>query len=121
MAVRRTTRSALATRLGSNLAALRKKRNWTQADLAERIGVDTETISRFERGATLPALLTLERLAQSMRVSLTELLTESSTRADDQALTLSAWLSDLGESDRLLILDVTKKLCQHLRSSKRRA
>jgi transcriptional regulator with XRE-family HTH domain len=120
MAVRRKARSALALRLGTSLAAHRKSRNWTQAELAERVGVDTETISRFERGAALPSLLTLERLAHSVRASLTELLTESSVHADDQALTLSAWLSDLPESDRLVVLDLTKRLCQHLRTGRRR-
>jgi transcriptional regulator with XRE-family HTH domain len=120
MAVRRKVRPALAHRLGTGLAAQRKARNWTQAELAERVGVDTETISRFERGAALPSLLTLERLAHAVRVSLAELLTESSVHAGDQALTLSAWLNDLTESDRLVVLDVTKRLCQHLRPGKRR-
>lgn len=120
MAVRRKKRSALAIRLGANLAAKRKNRNWTQAELAERVGVDTETISRFERGATLPSLSTLERLAQTMRTPLIELLTESSIHSDDQAVTLSAWINDLSESDRLVVLDLTKRLCQHLRSNKRR-
>jgi transcriptional regulator with XRE-family HTH domain len=35
----------MARRLGANIAALRKAREWTQSDLAERVGVDTETIS----------------------------------------------------------------------------
>jgi transcriptional regulator with XRE-family HTH domain len=120
MAVRRKARPALAQRLGSSLAAKRKSRNWTQADLAERVGVDTETISRFERGAALPSLVTLEKLAHAIRASLAELLTESSAHADDQALVLSAWLNDLAEQDRMLVLDVTKRLCQHLRTGKRR-
>ena len=97
MAVRRKARPALAERLGASLAAKRKSRNWTQAELAERVGVDTETISRFERGAALPSLVTLEKLAHSIRVTLAELLTESSARADDQALALSAWLNDLSD------------------------
>jgi transcriptional regulator with XRE-family HTH domain len=119
MAVRRkAASSSLALRLGKNLATCRKARHWTQAEFAERVGVDTETVSRFERGAALPSLSTLERLAHVARVSLAELLTESSARPDDQAQTLSAWLSDLGESDRLLVLDVTKRLCQHMRSGK---
>ena len=120
MAVRRTRRSGLATHLGRNIAVLRKQRNWTQSQLAERIGVDTETISRFERGATLPSLMTLERLAQSLKVALPELLAESSSRADDQAVTLSAWLDDLSEPDRVFVLDMTRKLCQHLRSPRRK-
>jgi transcriptional regulator with XRE-family HTH domain len=120
MAARRIARPALARRLGTSLAAKRKSRNWTQADLAERVGVDTETISRFERGAALPSLLTLDRLAHTVRASLAELLTESSAHADDQALILSAWLNDLSEQDRVVVLDVTKRLCQHLRAVKRR-
>ena len=120
MAVPRKMRSALAPRLGSNLAAQRRGRNWTQAELAERVGVDTETISRFERGAALPSLLTLELLARTLRVSLAELLTESSTQVDDQALTLSAWLAGVSEPDRLMVLDVTKRLCQHLRQTHKR-
>lgn len=121
MAERHNARSALATRLGRNLAIQRRTRNWTQAQVAERVGVDTETISRFERGAALPSLLTLDKLARVLRVSLADLLTESSTEPDDQALAVSAWLNDLKETDRIMVLDVTKRLCQHLRPSKRRA
>jgi transcriptional regulator with XRE-family HTH domain len=120
MAVRRKAQSTLAAHLGVNIAEQRKKRDWTQAELAERTSVDTETISRFERGAVLPSLLTLERLTHSLRIPLAELLAESSTRPDNQALTLSAWLNDLDEANRLFVLDVTKKLCQHLRPGKRR-
>src|SRR5438876_9671576 len=57
----------LAKKLGANLAVRRKARKWSQEDLAERMGVATETISRFERGATLPSLVTLQRLGQVLR------------------------------------------------------
>ena len=73
-----------------SIAALRKARNWTQSDLAERVGVDTETISRFERGATLPSLLTLEKISKSLKVGIGELLAESSAQPDALAFTLSA-------------------------------
>ncbi|MBN9425769.1 MAG: helix-turn-helix transcriptional regulator [Burkholderiales bacterium] len=107
----------MSRRLGGNIAALRKARGWTQSSLAERIGVDTETISRFERGATLPSLLTLEKISKSLRVRIGDLLTESSAQPDDQASTLSAWLDELGESDREFVLDLIKRTCDHLRSS----
>ena len=76
MAVSRKS-SQLASRLGTSIAERRRALGWTQAALAERIGVDAETISRFERGATLPSLLTLERLSDCLRVRVGELLTES--------------------------------------------
>ena len=105
----------LASRLGASLTERRKALGWTQAALAERIGVDTETISRFERGATLPSLLTLEKLSDCLRVRVGELLTESSTQPDDQATILSAWLADLGEQDRDFVLDLVRRACDHLR------
>ena len=55
-------RRKLAKRLGQQIAERRRELSWTQDQLAERLGVDTETISRFERGVTVPALLTIEKL-----------------------------------------------------------
>ena len=111
-----TRKSArLALRLGASIAERRKACGWTQAALAERVGVDTETISRFERGATLPSLLTLEKLGDCLRVRVGELLTESSTQLNDQTPVLSAWLADLDERDRDFVLDLVKRTCDHLR------
>ena len=44
-----TTRAAVAL-LGTQIAAARKERGWTAADLAERVGVQPHTIGRLERG-----------------------------------------------------------------------
>lgn len=105
----------LGKRLGANIAARRKARGWTQAALAERLEVDAETVSRFERGAVLPSLLTLERLSACLRVRVGELLTESSSQPDDQASILSAWLVGLEERDRNFVLELVKRACEHLR------
>jgi transcriptional regulator with XRE-family HTH domain len=118
MVVLKRSKSSIARRLGVNIGVLRKARSWTQFDLAERVGVDTETISRFERGATLPSLLTLEKISQSLRVGVGELLAESSTQPDDQASMLSAWLIDLDEADRNFVLDLIKTACDHFHSQK---
>ena len=58
----------LAKRIGKRIADRRKVLGWTQEQLAERVRVDAETISRFERGVNLPSLPTLERLAAALRV-----------------------------------------------------
>ena len=115
MVVSKRQGRTMARRLGSSIATLRKTRDWTQSELAERVGVDTETISRFERGATLPSLLTLEKISKSLKVGVGELLAESSAQPDDLASTLSAWLADLEESDRTFVLDLIKRTCDHLR------
>lgn len=111
------SRESLAVRLGTKIAALRRTCNWTQADLAERIGVDTETISRFERGATLPSLMTLEKVSYSLQVGIGELLAETSVQPDDQASMLSAWLVELDEADRNFVVDLVRQTCDHLRQN----
>jgi transcriptional regulator with XRE-family HTH domain len=118
MVVSKRSKSSIARRLGANIGVLRKARCWTQFDLAERVGVDTETISRFERGATLPSILTLEKISQSLRVGIGNLLVESSAQPDDQASMLSAWLADLDEVDRTFVLDLIKCACNYLRCRK---
>jgi DNA-binding XRE family transcriptional regulator len=42
--------------LGQQIAAHRTALNLTQNQLAERLGVEPETVSRFERGSSLPSL-----------------------------------------------------------------
>lgn len=116
MAGRRRSGSSLARHLGANIAALRKARGWTQSGLAERVDVDTETISRFERGATLPSLLTLEKVGKALRVGVGDLLAESSALPEDQVARVGVWLAELSEADRGFALDQMRRICAHLRA-----
>ena len=45
---------------------LREKHGLTQAQLAERSGIDQADISRIERGATNPTARTLQRIADAL-------------------------------------------------------
>ena len=105
----------LARRLGANIAARRKARKWSQEELAERLGVASETISRFERGATLPSLMTLQRIGQILKAPVTQLLADTSPAPDDQAAVIAAWISGLRDDDRDYVLRVVKSACDHLR------
>lgn len=106
--------SALGALLGRNITERRKQLGWTQADLAERLGVDSETISRFERGSNLPSLLRLEALALIMDAPLAALLAESSTHPLDQSRVLAELIGKLGEKDRLFVVNIVKLCCGHL-------
>jgi transcriptional regulator with XRE-family HTH domain len=106
--------SKLGVTLGRNISEKRKEIGWTQADLAEQIGVDTETISRFERGSNMPSLLRLERLAAALDMPLSGLIAASSSHTHDQAQKISEWISELKENDRDLVLKMLKQLCAHL-------
>lgn len=115
MVEKRTDTNSLAKRLGRKIATRRKALGWTQDELAERVEVDAETISRFERGAHLPSLPTLERLAVSLRVEIGELLSKTVPTKADDAVTLSAWMDGLSPEDRGFVLAVARECCDHLR------
>jgi transcriptional regulator with XRE-family HTH domain len=55
-------------RLGRVLAAVRERRDLTQGELAAAVGVSEHTISRWERGETVPSLAHLAPLCRTLRV-----------------------------------------------------
>lgn len=63
-----------AKELGEFIAANRKKRQITQADLAKMLNVTDKAVSRWERGLGFPDINTLEPLAEALGVTLTELM-----------------------------------------------
>ena len=59
---------------GATIRQLREKRNLTQAELAERIGVSSKTISKWETAKGLPDISLLQPLAQALNISVIELM-----------------------------------------------
>jgi DNA-binding XRE family transcriptional regulator len=55
-------------RLGDQLRAIRRSRNLTQKDVAERAGITQPALSRIELGGGVPDLETLRRLGNAMGV-----------------------------------------------------
>lgn len=104
----------LSARLSRNIATRRRQLGLTQAQLAERLQVETETLSRFERGKHLPSLLSLERLAGVLQTTVADLLEEEFRAPDDQALAVAAWLGALKPADRQFVTDLIKRCCDHL-------
>ena len=64
----------LRVTIASNLAAFRKARHWTQAELAERINYSDKVISKWERGESTPDVVVLKQLANLYGVSVDRLL-----------------------------------------------
>ena len=107
--------TSLGVLLGRNIANRRNALGITQAEFAEKLGMDTVTVSRFERGSHLPSLLRLERIADALGMPLAELLSQSTNLCTDQALLIQDWIADLSESDRQLILNMIQVWCSRLK------
>ena len=59
---------------GATIRQLREKRNLTQAELAERIGFSSKTISKWETAKGLPDISLLQPLALALNISVIELM-----------------------------------------------
>ena len=63
-----------AKQLGSFIAEQRKRLGYTQAQLAEKLHVTDKAVSRWERGVGLPDLSNIEPLADTLQITLVELM-----------------------------------------------
>ena len=104
----------LAIKMGRAIAVRRQQKRFTQAELAETIEVEQKTISRFERGATLPPLGRLADIADALSCPLEELLRSGSPRLEDKAQSIAQTLEGLTDSDRRLVTGIFEQICARL-------
>lgn len=62
--------------IGSNIAAHRKRCGLTQAGLAEKLNYSDKAISKWERGESVPDVMTLVQLAEQFDITVNDLLTD---------------------------------------------
>ena len=60
--------------IGQNIAYFRKQKNMTQEELAEKMSVTAQAISKWECDASYPDIITVQALSKVLGVSVTELL-----------------------------------------------
>jgi len=64
----------LKKQLGANIVTYRKRSGLTQARLAERLNYSDKAISKWERGESMPDVLTLVQLAELFEITVDDLL-----------------------------------------------
>jgi transcriptional regulator with XRE-family HTH domain len=104
---------ALRNQLGGRLRELREARGLTQAQLAHLLGKSLETISNFERGKTLPSLVTLEQLAGILGVSMQEFFSDQPVDPNLGAMDrLMAEAARLSQRDYEILIDLAKAMAR---------
>ena len=56
--------------LGNKIAEARKKNNFSQAELAQKVSISAQAVGKWERGESMPDITTLNRLAEIFGVDL---------------------------------------------------
>lgn len=74
----------LSRSFGIALRQLREQRHWSQEGLAQHADLNRSYVGELERGQACPSLLTLEKLALALNLSLTNLLAHTEQVAKTQ-------------------------------------
>lgn len=108
----------LASEVGKVIARRRAACALTQEQVAERLGVGVEAVSRIERGVVLPTVFRLGELADIFECNIADLVTESSSRVADQSNHIARLLGRLGSADRAMVLELIETLSARLARQK---
>lgn len=112
--------SDLAKQLGRRIYLFRKQSKLTQAALAEKTKISNEFMSGIERGAKLPSLPTLERIAKVLGVNLKDLFNYDRATFRDieplsrQALDLASMVDRVSNQRRRQISRVIRILAEQI-------
>ena len=103
-------------RLGRRLAVYRRAAHLTQERLAELVGVDPVSVSRMERGLSIPSLRTLAEMAKAVGVRLADLanLEEGMDPAEAEIAGIIQMLRGRPAEDVRLVRDLAGRVFQRL-------
>jgi transcriptional regulator with XRE-family HTH domain len=86
------TGTPINPRIGERIQTARRRRRWTQQELAKRAGVSFVVISRLETGRQSVSAERLAAIARALRLSLDEVCREDDTlnAKDEEGVKLSS-------------------------------
>jgi transcriptional regulator with XRE-family HTH domain len=89
-------------KIGTFLKLLRKEKNLTQEQLAERLGVSNRTVSRWENGNNMPDISLLSEIAEFYDVSIPELIygERKSENMREEAKEVAETMSDYAKAEK---------------------
>ena len=100
--------------MGKRIREIRESKHMTQAALSELAGIEPSNLSHIERAATKVSLPTLMNIANTLEVSLDELVCGSLIRSEHIAVRqLNELLSDCTPDELQAVIEmvkVTKKI-----------
>lgn len=65
--------------IGNKISTLRKEKNMTQVELADKIGISYQAVSNWERGNSMPDISKLPELSEIFNVSIDEIIGDNNS------------------------------------------
>ena len=102
-------------RIGSNIAAYRKREGLTQVSLAEKLNYSDKAVSKWERGESIPDVLTLMQLADLFGITVNDLVCDPNALPEHSDSKLEKAMTQV--SEKALKRKANKNVIQALSST----
>ena len=105
--------------IGRRIRDKRMFKNFSQAELASKIGVSNPHISNIERGRTKVSLQTLVDIANALDITLDEIMCDNVTEAKGIYIKdIAEEINTCNSEDMKIVFDVVKTLVEGLKQRK---
>lgn len=101
---------------GKKVAAERKKKGFSQDELAKKVGTISVTIGRYERDEIKPSIDIASKLADALEVSLDYLTGKTDIELDNSIIQRVVAIQNLPKDDKVHILYALDGLLQNVRT-----
>ena len=103
---------------GKKLLEIRKKKGFSQAELAEMLNSKAPVIGRYERSEATPSIEVALKLSKILGVSLDYLTGKTELELDEKALQRMQDISKMSSEDRTFIFRTMDALIRDLKAQK---
>ncbi|PWG78002.1 helix-turn-helix domain-containing protein [Pararcticibacter amylolyticus] len=98
---------------GTRLTTIRKEHKISQGELAQKVGIHSNVLGRYERGEATPSVEMAAKIADVLGVSLDYLLGKTDVELDQSILDKVISIQKLPEEDKSHIMYSLDGLIQH--------
>ncbi len=99
-------------KVGKGIAKQRKVSGFTQAHVAERLGIKKETVSRIETGVISPTLTRLYQFTELFNCNIGDFFWLEDNDAERQTMIIMDLLRELPDEKRNFVVGFIKQLTQ---------
>lgn len=108
------TEKELAEIIGENISGRRRKLGLTQAQLAEKLDIGQDALSRMENGAISPKIARLRDIAAALQCSVADLFREPDEGADERAAAIAELLRQLPPESQESVLRIVSEMVSQM-------
>lgn len=102
--------------LGNQIAKIREQREYTQEGLAEKLGCQPNSLSRWENGNTAMKIDTFAAIIDVLGVSADELLGTKASLKNQNTQNIGTLLQDVSAENLYMIQNIVKAVLEALKS-----